>query len=95
MNKVSALILIALAGGVLGIANADTLQMGDSEAAAGFDAAGKPSRGMTQARVESNFGTPSSRQSPVGDPPITRWDYAEFAVFFEYDRVIHAVSKRR
>ena len=54
----------------------------------------KPVRGMTQARVEESFGAPSSRMEPVGDPPITRWEYASFVVFFEYDRVIHAVSKR-
>jgi hypothetical protein len=27
-----------------------------------------------------------------GQPPITRWDYAGFAVFFEHDRVIDAVA---
>jgi hypothetical protein len=27
----------------------------------------------------------------VGAPPITRWDYPNFSVFFEGDRVIHAV----
>jgi hypothetical protein len=27
----------------------------------------------------------------VGAPPITRWDYAGFSVFFEHDRVIDAV----
>lgn len=38
---------------------------------------------------------PESRRSPVGDPPIsTRWDYGEFVVFFEYDKVIHSVTKR-
>ena len=28
----------------------------------------------------------------VGQPPITRWDYPHFSVFFEKDRVIHAVA---
>ena len=49
---------------------------------------------MTQTRVEANFGAPQNRRAPVGDPPITRWEYAEFVVFFEYDKVIHAVSRR-
>jgi hypothetical protein len=49
---------------------------------------------MSQARVEANFGTPQSRVSPVGDPPITRWEYESFVVFFEYDKVIHSVTKR-
>jgi len=95
MNKVRALTLVALAGGLLGVASADTLQMGGTDDTARFEAPGKPTRGMTQQRVEANFGPPQSRQAPVGDPPITRWDYDDFAVFFEYDRVIHAVSKHR
>ena len=48
---------------------------------------------MTQARVEANFGAPQSAREAVGDPPITRWEYANFVVFFEFDKVIHAVSK--
>lgn len=94
MNTVRALIVSSLAGGLLGVANADTLQMGGTDNAARFESAGKPSRGMTQARVEASYGSPQSRQAAVGDPPITRWDYAEFAVFFEYDHVIHSVTKR-
>jgi len=41
--------------------------------------------------VEKRFGAPTSRHPAVGQPPITRWDYPGFSVFFEYDRVIHAV----
>ena len=55
---------------------------------------GRPSRGMTQARVESKYGSPVSTEAAVGEPPITRWEYSGFVVFFEYDRVIHAVKKR-
>ena len=43
------------------------------------------------ADVEARFGAPQARHPAVGEPPITRWDYAGFAVFFERDRVIHAV----
>jgi hypothetical protein len=49
---------------------------------------------MTQARVEAKYGAPQSRKPAVGDPPISRWDYPKFVVYFEYDRVIHAVIKR-
>ena len=41
--------------------------------------------------VEAKFGAPATRHPTVGAPPITRWDYAGFSVFFERDRVIHAV----
>lgn len=75
-------------------AAADTLDMRGTENAARFEAPGKPTRGMTQARVESEYGRPNSRKAPVGDPPISSWDYDGFVVFFEYDKVIHAVSRR-
>jgi hypothetical protein len=55
---------------------------------------GRPTRGMTQASVEAKYGSPTAVKAPVGDPPITRWEYANFVVFFEYDKVIHAVRKR-
>lgn len=54
----------------------------------------RPDRGMTMERVRANFGSPSSTRPAVGDPPITRWQYDNFTVFFEYDRVIRAVARR-
>ena len=74
-----------------GIGSADTLRM--DAAMAGEDGS-RPNRGMTAASVESRFGAPQGKRAAVGDPPITRWEYPEFVVFFEYDRVIHAVRKR-
>ena len=55
----------------------------------------RPKRGSTMSEVEKQFGAPVTRHATVGgaphQPPITRWDYSGFAVFFEHDRVIHAV----
>jgi len=53
-----------------------------------------PARGSTMTQVESRFGAPATRPAAVGDPPITRWDYPQFSVFFEYDKVLHAVIAR-
>ena len=53
----------------------------------------RPDRGMSMERVEANFGAPRSRSAPVGDPPISRWEYPGFVVFFEYSKVIHAVAR--
>ena len=52
----------------------------------------KPKRGITMVQVEAKFGAPVTKHDAVGAPPITRWDYPGFAVFFEHDRVIHAVT---
>ena len=45
------------------------------------------------ARVERKFGAPLSKKGAVGDPPIASWEYEDFTVFFEYDRVLHSVEK--
>ncbi len=74
----------------LGTAGADTLTMVDGPDAA----AGRPTRGMTMNKVESRFGAPDRRVPAVGDPPIARWEYPGFIVYFEYDKVLHAVATR-
>jgi hypothetical protein len=56
----------------------------------------RPKRGLTMSEVEKHFGAPVTRHAAVGGgnphtPPITRWDYNGFSVFFESDRVIHSV----
>ena len=89
MSKLRTISLLAVALAAFGTANADTLKMGG--ASAGDN---RPTRGMTQSSVESRYGSPASVQAPVGDPPITRWEYQDFIVYFEYDKVIHAVVKR-
>ena len=91
MAKLRSMTLIALFLAVFGTASADTLDMQGVSAGSG-DA--RPMRGMTQASVESKYGSPVAVKAPVGDPPITRWEYRDFIVYFEYDKVIHAVVKR-
>ena len=91
MNKLRTLALTALACGLAGVANADTLAM---DGMSPFESDAHPKRGSTQASVESKFGQPASRKAAVGDPPIARWEYQDFIVYFEYDRVIHTVAKR-
>ena len=51
-----------------------------------------PRRGATMHEVRRHFGAPTRRFAAVGKPPITRWDYPAFSVYFEYNRVIHSVA---
>ena len=98
MAKVRAQSLLAcvllIAGGLYsgGIA-AETLQM-EGTGSLAYDASERPTRGMTQARVEARSGAPQRTDAAVGDPPISAWHYEKFVVYFEYDKVIHAVLKR-
>lgn len=70
---------------------AETLSTATGDPAATAD---RPHRGSTMAAVQSQYGEPTNRHAAVGDPPITRWDYPQFAVYFEHDRVLHAVAVR-
>jgi len=69
---------------------AQNLQM--AETPAGRAQAELPRRGTSMAQVEARFGAPAERFAPVGQPPITRWVYPAFVVYFEYQHVIHAVA---
>lgn len=51
-----------------------------------------PRTGMKKAEVEKRFGMPLEQTAPVGSPPISRWVYADFVVYFEYDHVIRSVK---
>ncbi|WP_049622609.1 hypothetical protein [Frateuria defendens] len=55
-----------------------------------------PARGLSMAQVEQRYGTPQRKLSPRGGdsrrhPPINRWEYPTFIVYFEHSHVIHAV----
>ncbi len=54
----------------------------------------RPTRGISKTAVEQKFGSPQQKSSPVGDPPITKWTYSDFIVYFEYNHVIHSVIPR-
>jgi hypothetical protein len=53
----------------------------------------RPRRGTTKENVRKQFGEPTSISGPVGDPPITHWEYPDFSIYFEYDLVLHSVLK--
>jgi hypothetical protein len=76
----------AIAGG----AAADTVVV-DGQVQVEQTSVPHPTRGTTMNQVEAKFGTPQKRYPAVGKPPITRWDYPSFSVYFEFNRVVHSV----
>jgi hypothetical protein len=55
-----------------------------------------PQRGMTMAQVEQRYGAPIDKMPTAGGdaprhPPINRWRYKNYTVYFERSRVIHSV----
>ena len=73
-------------------AQADELSMksaGDSHS--GIN---KPARGLNMDTVLQSYGEPAQRRAAIGEPPITRWEYGDFTVYFEHQYVIHSVTHR-
>jgi hypothetical protein len=54
----------------------------------------RPHRGMTMDQVRQRYGAPDIEYPWVGEPPITRWEYAGYSVFFEYQHVLTSVVHR-
>lgn len=50
-----------------------------------------PRNGASMSQVRAQFGNPLKEIPAVGDPPISRWEYEGFSVFFEYDLALHSV----
>lgn len=91
MRKTLLIIPVLLATSLA--AYADVVQVPEPAAPA---ASVLPQKGDSMATVSKRFGEPGKKHPPAGGdtrkhPPITRWDYAEFAVFFERGHVVDAV----
>jgi len=86
--------IAALAAGVMMLMSltvrAETIAVDDQVSVRPSDI-NRPTRGMSMKSVEAKFGAPQDRHDAVGQPPITRWDYPLFTVFFEHEYVIHTV----
>src|ERR1700685_1904538 len=73
-----------------GLAGAETIAV-DSGIAVKQSEVATPARGMTMDEVSGKFGAPATKVPAVGKPPISRWEYPGFVVYFEADHVIHSV----
>lgn len=82
--------LIAMAGLVVPV-QADVLLIEEVRQAENMQL---PPNGMNKQEVRSKFGEPAKVHGAVGDPPITRWDYEQWSVYFEYDLVLFTVLKK-
>jgi len=54
----------------------------------------RPTKGQSMTQVKSHFGEPIKASLPIGNPPITRWSYPKFSVYFEHHHVIHSVVNK-
>ncbi len=90
MTKQTLLYAAFIAAGLAGIVKAETIAIDNGIAVKQSDVA-TPTRGMTMDAVAAKFGAPVTKVPAVGTPPIARWEYQGFVVYFEADHVIHSV----
>ena len=83
----------ALAGCVMAVAASTALadELTTPPAPTASEQTAGPARGTSMEKVEATFGAPIERIPAVGEPPITRWKYPGFEVYFEHQVVIHTV----
>jgi hypothetical protein len=92
MTKFIAVLLLAAAFPVF----AESLALPASANSSSPGTSELPAKGSLMSAVRARYGEPERTHTPVGGdaprhPPITRWDYAGFSVFFENDHVVDSV----
>ncbi|QBB70594.1 hypothetical protein ELE36_09565 [Pseudolysobacter antarcticus] len=93
---IASVAMAATFGVYAGQANADTLA---THQLSTVNATNAPSRGMSMSQVEKRYGTPSDKLPVAGGdtalhPPINRWVYPGYTVYFERNIVLTSVALR-
>ena len=95
MSKLTSLILVLfITAGSLTHADVLLLEGIEKEPVNSQDGVLRPTQGMSAQKVKETWGIPKSVTEPVGNPPIQRWEYEKFYVFFEKEHVINSVFKK-
>ena len=84
----SVLLFLTLVLITAGPAAADVLLIDSIESAPAMQT---PRNGLGMAQVRQQFGEPAQEVPAVGEPPISRWEYTGYTVYFENDLVLHSV----
>ncbi|HSH83575.1 MAG TPA: hypothetical protein VK979_00225 [Guyparkeria sp.] len=92
---------LAIIAIVIAATFATTAQAQPDQAASYKAAVHQAVHGLTQAQVIARFGEPEKRHAPVPahgkppTPPISRWDYSDFSIYFENHIALHRVEHRK
>ncbi len=94
--RINSIILASMLCLVSLTANADILLIDVISKEPANNVAGllRPKNGQSMDQVTAQFGDPSKVYPTIGEPPITRWNYAKFSVYFEHQLVIHSVVNK-
>jgi len=90
MKKACLTVIYAAFVFISGISIAETIAIPAGQQAADKQNIVKPVTGQTKTQVSKKFGEPTKKISAVGNPPISRWVYDDYTVYFDNDYVIHS-----
>lgn len=90
MNKVLKPLIFVFSACLSSLALADNVAVPAGQQGGDQNVA-RPKTGLDMNQVSGKFGEPDQKVAAVGDPPISRWIYNAYTVYFENDRVIHSV----
>lgn len=94
INKHKIILAVSLLACPLSTVTAQTTSIPVGQQGRELQGVERPDRYMTETEVENRFGDPVMKSSPVGQPPIKYWEYDNYYVYFEYDRVLHTVLRK-
>lgn len=77
------------------LANGEVLQIPVGQQGSFEHEQALPQFGERKISVLERFGLADQEHPAVGQPPISRWDYRDFSVYFERDVVINSVRHHR
>jgi len=80
---------------ISGLVSAETGTTSVSQQSADLKHLVRPGNGVSKEYVAQKFGEPASKEAAVGEPPISVWHYDRYSVYFEHNRVIHTVLKKK
>ena len=86
---------VCISGLAITTVSAELIQVPIASQASELLSVKRPDRGLSKAAVLADYGQAITVTAAVGEPPISRWEYEDYYVYFEYDHVIHTVLKHK
>lgn len=91
----ASLLFSVIALPISGLVSAETGTTSVSQQSANLKHLARPKHGVSKEYVAQKFGEPASKEASIGEPPISVWHYDSYSVYFEHNRVIHTVLKKK
>jgi len=80
---------------ISGLVSAEIRTTSVSQQSADLKHLALPKNGVSKEYVAQKLGEPTRKEAAIGEPPIAVWHYDRYSVYFEHNKVIHTVLKKK